>query len=330
MDQSRIETMSSIRKITDYDDFNLYSMDIGYEYDLNNIIDAWDGDDASMVYSILAEAVPNAKIDMKIPHFGCTAFSSEIGNDVVMGRNYDFKLDTSSMLVRCKPKGKHRSIGFCALDNLGANDPFLSETTRASCLASPFACLDGVNDRGVSIAVLTLDSEPTRQDTGKRKISTSMAVRLILDEASSATDAIDLLRQYDMIASAGRDYHFFISDPSGCSYAVEYDCDIPERPLTSMPSMVITNFYILHGSMVQPCQKNGPYGHGRERYDAVVTELGKTDYDPWKALKASSQEPNPDDITSNTQWSIVFNNSVPSAEICIRRHWDDVHRFTVE
>ena len=29
----------------------------------------------------------------------------------------------------------------------------------------------------------------------------------------------------------------------------------------------------------------------------------------WQALQAASQEPNPKDVTSNTQWSILYDNT---------------------
>jgi len=40
-----------------------------------------------------------------------------------MGRNYDFKRDTSAMLVYCAPKDGYRSVAFAALDNVSANIP---------------------------------------------------------------------------------------------------------------------------------------------------------------------------------------------------------------
>lgn len=43
----------------------------------------------------------------------------------------------------------------------------------------------------------------------------------------------------------------------------------------------------------------------------------------WEALVASSQEPNPEDVTSNTQWSIVYNNTDLTATISLRRNWED-------
>ena len=40
-----------------------------------------------------------------------------------MGRNYDFKNDTSAMLVYCTPKDGYASVAFAALDNINANTP---------------------------------------------------------------------------------------------------------------------------------------------------------------------------------------------------------------
>ena len=81
-------------------------------------------------------------------------------------------------------------------------------------------------------------------------------------------------------------------------------------------------------------KKNGIYGHGRERYDAVLEVFDQQKDSPsndtaWAALKAASQEPNPESITSNTQWSIAYNNTDLTAEIIIRRHWEDMTRYSL-
>lgn len=114
--------------------------------------------------------------------------------------------------MRNHPRGGYASIGFAALNNLGANTPLDSVTGRAAALMGPFAQLDGVNECGVSIAVLTLDSQPCDQDTQRPVINTSLAIRLVLDRAATTQEAVDLLSAYDMHAMAGRDYHFFIND----------------------------------------------------------------------------------------------------------------------
>ena len=334
---TRIQTFSSIEKLTDYEDgYNLYSMDVKYDYNLDNIIDYGIKDDQSMIDAFVKEAMPLLPVKIEAPNFGCTAFTlTDKDGDVHMGRNYDFSKDTSAMLVYCTPKDGYKSIAFAALDNASANVPDENIKSKLASLTAPFICLDGMNEKGVSIAVLTLDSEPVRQNTGKPVISTTLAIRLVLDRAATTEEAVELLRSYDMFATAGRDYHFYITDASGDGRVIEYDINGESRELIDTPSEAVTNFFITHKDEVLPNQKNGIYGHGRERYDAVLkvldTEKGNYTNDTvWNALKSAAQDPNPDDITSNTQWSIAYNNTDLTAEIAIRRNWEDVTRCELE
>lgn len=332
---TRIQTVSSIAKVTDYDDYNLYRIDVKYDYDLDGVIGYGLTDNQRFIDAVLKESLPLLPISMKAPNFGCTAFTANGGDgSVFMGRNYDFKNDTSAMLVYCAPKGGYKSVAFAALDNISANDADSGIKRKLACLTAPFICLDGMNEKGVSIAVLTLDSTPVHHDTGKPTIATTLAIRLVLDRAATTQEAVDLLRGYDMFASSGRDYHFYITDASGDGRAVEYDCDSPTRELVDTKIEAITNFYAIYKEKVLPNQKNGIYGHGRERYDAVMevleTQSPYTDATVWEALKASSQDPNPVDITSNTQWSINFNNTARTAAIAIRRNWQDVTVYALD
>ncbi len=332
--RTRFQTINSTEHLSNYDDgYNLYQMDVAYDYSIDDVINYGIKDDQSMIDAIAHECLPYLPVKMKAPSFGCTAFTMTDGaGDVHMGRNYDFKLDTSAMLVRCAPKDGYKSIAFAALDNVSVSDPQESISKKLATLTAPFICLDGLNEKGVSIAVLTLDSEPVHQNTGKPTITTSLAIRLVLDRAATTQEAVDLLGQYDMFATSGRDYHFYITDASGDGRVVEYDCESEGRELVATPISAITNFYGMYKDKVLPNQKNGIYGHGKERYEAVLNELEQqsgnySDDTVWAALKASSQEPNPEDITSNTQWSISYNNTDLSADIAIRRHWDDVFHF---
>ena len=334
---SRLQTIRSIEKLTDYDDgYDLYRMNVKYNYCIENIINYGIKSDQDVVQAILKEALPMLPIKMEAPQFGCSAFTlTNVDGDVQMGRNYDFKNDTTAMLVYCTPKDGYKSVAFAAMDNVADNAPTASLKGRLASLAAPFVCLDGLNEKGVSIAILTLDSKPVRQNTGKPTIFTSLVVRLVLDRAATTQEAVDLLKGYDMFATGGRDYHFYITDASGDGRVVEYDCESETRELVDTPISAITNFYGLYLDKVLPNQKNGIYGHGRERYDAItkILEEQKGEYTNdtvWEALKAAAQEPNPADITSNTQWSIAYNNTALSAEIVIRRNWDDITTYKLD
>ena len=334
---TRIQTIGSIEQLTDYEDgYNLYRMDVKYDYSIENVINRGIEDDQMMIDSMLKEVLPLLPVKMKAPNFGCTSFSlTDTDGDVHMGRNYDFKSDTSAMLVYCTPKDGYKSVAVAALDNVSANVPDENIKKKLASLASPFICLDGINEKGVSISVLTLDSEPVRQNTGKPVISTTLAIRLVLDRAATTEEAVELLRSYDMYSSAGRDYHFYITDASGDGRVVEYDCESETRELVATPSEAVTNFFIIYKEKALPNQKNGIYGHGRERYDAVMKVLEEekgnyTNDTVWKAMKSAAQSPNPDDVTSNTQWSVSYNNTDLTAEIAIRRNWDDINYFSLE
>ena len=328
---TRILTVSSIEQLTDYEDgYNLYSMDIRYDYSLDDIIDYGITDDQTMIDAILKESLPLIPAKINVPDYGCTSFTlTDTDGDVHMGRNYDFRKDTSAMMVYCTPKDGYKSVAFAALDNISANEPDASTAKKLATLTSPFICLDGMNEKGVSISVLTLDSEPVRQNTGKPVIATTLAIRLVLDKAATTEEAVELLRSYDMFSSSGRDYHFYITDASGDGRVVEYDPESENREIIATPTEAITNFFIIHKDKVLPNQKNGIYGHGRERYDAVLKVLEEekgnyTNDTVWNAMKAAAQDPSPDAITSNTQWSVSYNNTDLTAEIAIRRNWDDI------
>lgn len=332
---SRIKTISTIEQISSYNEgIDLYRMDIKYDYSLDAIIDRGITDDQSMIDSLLKEALPFLPVHVKAPNFGCSAFTVDsVDGEVLMGRNYDFRSDSSAMLVYCTPSDGYKSVAFAALDNLGANVADADIKAKLTCLAAPFVCLDGMNEKGVSIAVLTLDSEPVKQDRGKPDIGTSLAIRLVLDRAATTQEAVDLLNQYDMISTANRDYHFYITDASGDGRIIEYDCESETRELVATPTRTVTNFFILYKDKVTNTEgKNGIYGHGRDRYDKMEAifdeEEGSQNRDTaWRALQAASQVPKGEDITSNTQWSIVFNNTDLTLEFVLHRNWDDMFAY---
>ena len=331
--RKQLKTLRTLTRESSYlDGFDLYTVDIAYDYDLDAIIDTGVRDDQAYIDAVVSQVLPGLPVHVEAPAFACSACRVTTSSGVLTGRNYDFKDDTSALLVRCHPAGGYASIGFAALNNLGDNAPLDTLTGRTAALMGPFAQLDGINERGVSIAVLTLDSAPCDQNTGRPVANTSLAIRLVLDRAATTQEAVDLLSTYDMHAMAGRDYHFFINDATGDARVVEWDPRDPSRTITVTPARQITNYYALYENEVQPNQKNGELGHGRERALAIAEILDRAgdaadEGTAWEALRAAAQEPNPADITSNTQWSVVFDNTDLTATVTLRRHWGDTFRF---
>lgn len=320
--KTRLQTATSIREIARNEDgYGIYAMDVKYDYDLDRIERSGYEDSAGYVRAVLAESLPFVPVHIDVPSFGCSALQIQTVDGMwYTGRNYDFKRDTSMMLVHCMPKHGYESIAFAALDNIGVVDPTESLVKRMACITTPFICLDGMNSQGVTVSVLTLDSEPTVQRTGKPTLSTSLVMRLVLDRAATTDEAVELLSRYDMIALMGRDYHFFISDAAGKAVAVEYDCNTPERTMTVTPINVITNFYIMYGQDVRVNEDASKFGHGYDRFETILDILCREEgtyrrETVWDCLRQASQLPKPGDITSNTQWSVVYDHASGAADV---------------
>lgn len=335
---SRFKTGATIEPVTNYDDgLNVYRMDVKYDYSLDDIIDRGITDTQSFVDAVVSEALPLLPVKIKAPDFSCSAFGiTTADGDNIMGRNYDFRYDTSAMLVYCSPDNGYSSVAFAALDNVNVSVADENIKSKLACLTAPFICLDGMNEKGVSIAVLTLDSEPTVQDTDKPNICTSLVIRLVLDKAASTEEAVELLKQYDMIASSGRDYHFYINDASGDGRIVEWDCNSATRELVATPVRTTTNFFNIYIDKITVSDgKNGIYGHGKDRYDKIENVFETADGEfttetAWNALVEASQTPKGETMTSNTQWSIVFNNTDKTLEFVLHRKWDDILSYDLE
>lgn len=91
----RLRTVNSIEKITDYSDYNLYRMDVRYDYSIDDVINYGITDNQSMIDAILKETLPLLPIHMKAPQFGCSAFATVQDRHIVMGAT-----TTSSVIPR--------------------------------------------------------------------------------------------------------------------------------------------------------------------------------------------------------------------------------------
>lgn len=132
---------------------------------------------------------------------------------------------------------------------------------RLLSVAAPFAPMDGMNEKGLCVAVLMIQDRPGfQQDTGRPDLTTTTAVRLLLDKAADVEEAVDLLSQYDMHASAGMMVHFALADATGHSVVVEYI----DNEMVVTETEVVTNYYLSPGEK---------YGIGTEESKIRYTML---------------------------------------------------------
>ena len=197
--------------------------------------------------------------------FGCSTLSVA-GSDggYLFGRNFDWN-NCNALIVSASPENAYASVSTVNLDFVQAGGIDISGMPdNIQALVGMYAPLDGMNEKGLAVSVnMIQDSAAIDQNTGKTGLTTTTAVRLLLNKAADVDEAVKLLGDYDMHGSMGMMIHFAIADASGKSVVVEYINN--QMHVTDTP--VVTNFYLTEGDK---------YGIGtsqsHERYE-ILTDL---------------------------------------------------------
>ncbi len=260
--------------------------------------------------------------------FGCStlAVTDEKGNHI-FGRNFDWD-SCNALIVQSKPQEGYASISTVNTDFITANAGFAVgfalKKDEIMTLASLYAPLDGMNEAGFAISVnMISDSASIEQNTDKPDLTTTTAVRMLLNKAANVDQALELLKQYDLHGSMGMMVHFAMTDKSGKSVVVEYI----DGQMSVVESPVVTNFYMTEGEK---------YGIGtdqsHQRYESLVKTLQENKtmdrFQVRDALDSVSKH-NFNEYES-TEWSAVFRLDEGQADYYHREDYGKVYTIDME
>lgn len=266
-----------------------------------------------------------AYLDFQGSTFGCSTISVKSSNeDMIFGRNFDWN-NCNAMIVYANSDNDYASISTVNMDFINMkNSIFKKLPDKILTIAALYAPLDGMNEKGLCVAVnMIQDSDTINQNTDKPDITTTTAIRLLLNKAANVDEAIELLKQYDMHASMNMMVHFALADTSGKSVVVEYVDN--EMIVTQTP--VVTNFYLAQGEK---------YGIGTNqshiRYENLISALEKNSTMDMNGVKDAL-----DDVSKHnfgefeaTQWSIVFNQNSGEVHYYYKENYDKSYKFLME
>ncbi|MBS7409726.1 MAG: linear amide C-N hydrolase [Muribaculaceae bacterium] len=288
---------------------------------------------------------------------GCSAFAcpDKTSGDFLMGRNFDFNhIDATTgertmipvIAVHTAPKGGKKSVSFVDGLFIGYKSGFYTDgkSDLSMLMALPYVLLDGINEDGFAICVLKLDGKPTKQEQpGKKKIFTTVAMRMLLDRASTVKEAVEMLKQYNMcMDNDPASYHYLMADATGDFAIVEYtNSDLEQHPdkmevhTGDDAWRYVTNFY------VSPSMADTDHGfnhstHGMARYLTLRDRLAQLNYrttpaEAFALLQDVAQGPeHPELSTGFTQWTEVYNLSRKSLTLSILREWNKSFEFKVK
>ena len=156
--------------------------------------------------------------------------------------------------------------------------------------------------------------------TDKPDITTTTAIRLMLDKAANVEEALALLEQYDLHASMNYMIHFAIADNSGNSVAVEY----VDNEMIVIETPILTNFYLEEG------EKQGiGTQQSHTRFEILTRTLEEnaamTALEVRDALDSVSKD-NFGEFES-TEWSVVFDQSALTAVYYHRENYEVGYSF---
>ncbi|MCQ2462753.1 MAG: linear amide C-N hydrolase [Clostridia bacterium] len=321
------KTLSTLEKVTD----NFYTMDYTYQYDLDDILE----NGLSTNLQIYTHEV--GKLLFDFGNFGCTTFNSVSSNgDYIFSRNFDY-MDSPYLLVWTHPKNGYASISSVSLYFFAYGENYMPEQgNKFPALLAPFFPLDGINEKGLSIGILELETDPVFQMTEKPNLTTSTLIRAVLDRAATVDEAIALFAKYDM-----RDYlfgectyHYQIADAKGNTAVIEYvngemKVLYPAKSKTNKVNyMAATNFYLTEGV-------DDPLALGHDRYDTVMKKLKSTkgvanEKTAMNMLKSVSlKDSDMNGYICSTLWSAVYNNTRKTLNLCVYNDYNTVYKFSV-
>ncbi len=261
--------------------------------------------------------------------FGCSTIAVQSPEgEFLFGRNFDWNT-CEAMVVESYPENGYASISTVNMDfitqsiNSRAVD-LVMNLDEIRTLAALYAPLDGMNEAGLAISVnMIQDTARIDQNTDKPDITTTTAIRLLLNQAGSVDEALALLGQYDLHGSMDMMIHFAIADSTGRSVAVEY----VNNEMIVTETALLTNFYLAEG------EKQGIGSEqSHERYDILMSRLEETPRMGMDDVRDALDRVSKDNFgeADSTEWSIVMNLSTGELRYYHRENYERCYTFFLQ
>ena len=319
----KVKAAGSVKEI----DKDLYYMEYKGDYGFDAFLEQGGASSSAEIAVYITDFLSSGFMS-KVPsmgkmNFGCTAYTvKNTDGGTLMGRNYDWDGENGiAMVIYTEPENGYASYSTCWLDFLGFGEGWKPEgmTNQYMSLAAIYVPLDGINEKGLAIADLMVgDDEQTNQQTDKVDLTTTTAIRLLLDKAATVDEAIALLEQYDMNSDIGRGHHLAISDAAGKSVVVEYIDNV----MYVTETKVVTNHYLTEGEK---------YGIGNDESHARFDKVMAMDAEAGSVMDSLQVRDvmQKASYTKETQWSIVFDMQNKALDFYWQRQFESPHHFAI-
>ena len=253
--------------------------------------------------AFLAELLqePNG-VRYRIEGMGCSAMQAAGAHGYIFGRNFDWG-DCPLLMLTAYPDEGYPSISSVNLDFVRKRSGDLPADKLVA--VAYYAPLDGMNRKGLCVAVNLLpDGMEMMQSTGKPALTVTTAIRLLLDRAATAEEAVSLLRAHDLCTTTGLTVHFLISDAEGRSLCVEYIHNV----MSVVETSVMTNHYLTPGPYFGLARNNSV-----ERFGILQKFLQETPTADLPLVRSAMAS-----VHHGTQWTAIYDQTALQAAVYYR------------
>ena len=233
---NEIATVASFQQVRtrndDHLDGSVYTMEVKGGFYLDDFIAQGGAKSDAELIDFITGKITKGLLEMEISEseIACSAFTAQTQDgDRLFGRNYDFSKTNACIVFTEATEGRHATISTVDLQFLGmdVDQDVEGLMNKVTCLAAPYAPLDGVNDAGVSCGIFMSYQGgetivPTDLNTDKPDITSTTLLRLILDYADNVEEAVEIASTYDLHDSAATSYHYMVADATGASVILEW------------------------------------------------------------------------------------------------------------
>lgn len=207
-------------------DEGVYSLEYTDDYKLEEFISANIKDVESFDKWLTDNLTNGVPTESGSAETACSCFFTEDSEGKhILGRNYDM-LSDGGVMVHTKPESGYESIAIADIShmNLGEHSDYSMDSDEAKSLlnASPYCISDGLNEKGLSVSLLTIDTQHTPEDTDKGDMLIYSSMRAVLDKCADVDEAVKFLEGYGMFSPGNHSYHLFLNDKGGNSAVIEW------------------------------------------------------------------------------------------------------------
>jgi len=335
--KNALQGLATLKQVNDYGMFQMtYIGDYGFDNFLKiGVTETEDADTFTMKH-LLTDIPIDYSLSRKsksISGTGCTVFTArnEKG-EVLFCRNYDFMYGkenySPALQLFTSPINGYSSVSTVNLLFCGYDEETLpSGLTLDSfpVLSSPYEPMDGVNSKGVAVAILSVPTAEPAFDENKVTLNQLTTIRLVLDKAANVEEALNLLRQYNICFELNICCQFLIADAVGRSVIVNY-CDGGMKVTdTHEPYQIASNFAACnHDIRTGICEF--------ERYDKVKAALANNNgvLPEQKVINLLADVGCIYEGKLCLQWSVIYNLTTLEGVIFANGTKDRLTRFSLE